>query len=354
MRKRIISRFRKRPVLSAAQVLFALAVASVLTVQGVMWSQWSVFAVGTWAATAAGALETRVASLAGPDVAQRMFGPSERAVLPFSYRGRTYFVAVTVPAAELRAARVLPTEFVFGSRGRYRQAYVRTMVSSAQRDPVIEAACVQLRATRDRLGLDDDAYAELIARFVQQIPYGYAAPRFGAPSVVFADGRGVCADKTILLASLLRHEGYGAAVVAIDSNSHAAVAVRGTSFGYLHTGYAYIETTIDAYIGEVPPESGGAGPVEARTQVVPVGGWRVYQSDLESEFVGETLVRAKQAARALAPYRGYAERGPADSRSTFAGMAERHGEAVELAGELRRAQDDRERTYALMTRSGGR
>jgi hypothetical protein len=227
----------------------------------------------------------------------RVAGEPATAVVPYRYRGRTYFARIEVPAAELRLSRSLPTEFVFASRGPLRAAYVRVMVRAGQSDPVVSATCTELRKTRDRLGLDADEYAELIARFVQQIPYGAARPRFGTPAAVLADGHAVCADKSVLLATLLVHEGYDAAVVAIDANNHAAAAIRGTGPGYLRSGYAYVETTIDAYIGEIPAEGEGAGPVEARTQIVSVGGDRRYASDLESQFVGDTLIRARRAAR---------------------------------------------------------
>ena len=171
---------------------------------------------------------------------------------------------------------------------------------------------------------------------------------------MIADGHAVCSDKSVLLAALLVHEGYDSAVVAIDANHHAAVAIRGTGPGFLGSGCAYAETTQDFYVGEVPPEGAGAGPVAARTQIVSVGGTRRYASDLEAQFLGETVILAGQTARCLRPYQAYAAKATGDSKVCFAGMAEQHVEAVRLASELQLATDDRARTYSLMTRSGGR
>ncbi len=353
MRTRLTTRFAHKPVSTVFLSACALGIAALLLVQSVYWSRWAAFTVHAWTATAAGLAESSLSAHLPPSLAEKL-GGREPVIVPYAYRGRTYFARVEIPGSELAISRPLATEYVFGSRRLVRAAYLRTMVSAGRHDPVVAQLCAELQRTRDRLGLDSDEYAELIARFVQQIPYGNAAPRFGAPAVVLADGRAVCADKSVLLATLLAHEGYSAAVVAIDSNNHAATAVRGTGPGYLGSGYAYVETTVDSYVGEVPPESGGAGPVEARTQIVRVSGGRPYRSDLEAQFVGETLVRAKQAARALEPYRRYAARASGDSRVAFASMAERHVEALELTTELRRSMDDRARMYALMTRSGGR
>ena len=235
-----------------------LVLASVLAWQGVVWSQWSQFAVRSWVDTVVGNVEVARVPVLSAAIA-RAVGEPVHSVLPYYYRGRAYFVTVDVPAGELRLSRSLPTELVFSSRGPLRAAYLRAMVGVAQSDPVVSATCDQLRETRDRLGLDSDEYAELIARFAQQIPYGPAQPRFGSPAAVIADGHAVCADKSVLLAALLVHEGYDAAVVAIDANHHAAAAVRGTGPGFLSSGYAYVETTQEFYVGEIPPEGAGAG-----------------------------------------------------------------------------------------------
>ena len=63
---------------------------------------------------------------------------------------------------------------------------------------------------------------------------------------------------------------------------------------------------------------------------------------------------AGQTARSLKPYQTYAEKTTGEAKTYFAGIAEQHVQAVRLAKELTLATDDRARTYALMTRSGGR
>ena len=272
--------------------------------QGVIWSQWSRFAVESWASCAVGNVEVARVPVISQAIS-RVAGQPARAVVPYCYGSRTYFVSVQVPPAELRLSRSLPTEYVFALRGLLRAAYLRVMVGAAQSDPVVSATCSQLRETRDRLGLDTDQYVELITRFVQQIPYGPVESRFGAPAVVIAEGHAVCSDKSVLLASLLVHEGYDSAVVAIDANHHAAAAIRGVGPGYLRSGYA---------------------------------------SDLESQFLGETVILAGQTARSLTPYQAYAAQATGDAKQCFAGMAQQHVEALRLASELQLATTARART----------
>jgi hypothetical protein len=353
MRNRLASRLRSKPFSSAVLVLCGLAAFWLAMSQAALWSEWTRFAISAWTGTAVGNVEAARPSALSEAIAHTA-GTPVRAVMPYHYRGHSYSVRVSIPAAELTLARSLPTELVFASHGAARAAYLRTMVGAAQTDPVVSATCGQLRATRDALGLDADEYAELLVRFVQQIPYGPVRPRFGPPAVVMAEGRAVCADKSVLLAALLVHEGYSAAVVSIDSNHHAAVAIRGMSSGYLRSGYTYVETTVDAYIGEVPAQGAGTGPAGARTQVVAVGGSRRYTAELESQFLGETLIRARREVRILAPYRAAAAKATGDSKRVFAAMAERHFEAVRLASTLPVTTDERARTYELLTRSGGR
>lgn len=66
--------------------------------------------------------------------------------------------------------------------------------------------------------------------------------------------KGVCTDKSILLVSILRKLGYGAAVLLMENEKHAAAAILSSADNTLNgSGYKYIETTSPAPIGEIPP-----------------------------------------------------------------------------------------------------
>ena len=128
------------------------------------------------------------------------------------------------------------------------------------RSSTIAQIADQLGRMRAGLGLDDDGYVELIARFVQEIPYGTLDGEVRLPVEVAASGSAVCDDKSVLLAALLVHEGYDTVVWAFDSQAHAAVGVRCLGPGMRGSGYAFIETTAPAYVGQVGGSYGTLPP----------------------------------------------------------------------------------------------
>ncbi len=65
--------------------------------------------------------------------------------------------------------------------------------------------------------------------------------------------KGVCTDKSILLASILKQLGYGTAVILMEKEKHAACAIQSKAKNTLNnSGYQYIETTAPAPIGFIP------------------------------------------------------------------------------------------------------
>jgi hypothetical protein len=263
-------------------------------------------------------------------------------------------VRVDVPERQIAAARELRSEPVFMSGGALREAYMSTLVRTQADGTVVAAVASELRGWRNRLALDDDAYLELIARAVQDIPYGTPRPRVSPPAAFLADGSGVCSERSILLAALLLHEGYDTAVWIFDSQRHVAVGVRGAGSGFDHSGYALVETTRDSYVGEVGDELAGRSELNRAPQLVRVGGERTYRADLEAQFIVDTMARTRSTRNALAAYRRYAETTVGPWRREFAARALQHEQTTRLAAWLETASDDRAGVFRMLTDSGGR
>ncbi|HNB03550.1 MAG TPA: hypothetical protein PLV88_04590 [Methanoregulaceae archaeon] len=105
----------------------------------------------------------------------------------------------------------------------------------------------QVRATYD---LDSDEYLELMTVFVQSLQYrnqNLSSPKY--PVETYYDREGDCDDKSMLLASLLAHEGYNVSLLYFGPEQHMAVGVACQEEGYRDTGYAYIETTRVSFVG---------------------------------------------------------------------------------------------------------
>jgi len=281
-------------------------------------------------------------------------GPTRRAGWSFVYRGRPIAVRIEIPERQIAAARALESEPVFMSGGALRDAYMSTLVRTQSQGAVVDEVASRLRGWRNRLALDDDAYLEFIARAVQSIPYGEPRPRVAPPAAFLADGRGVCSERSVLLAALLVHEGYDTAVWIFDSQRHVAVGVRGLGSGFERSGYALIETTRESYVGEVGADLAGRSEVVRPPQLVRLGGERVYGADLQARFIVDTLVRTRSTQSALAPYRRYAEADAGPWKREFAARALAHEQTTRLAGWIEAASDDRARVFRLLSDAGGR
>ncbi len=202
---------REHPASAVVVVLLALIVAWISVAQITGWTGYHEFAAGL----------RRIHGLA----------PSGRAstlTMAFPFRGHRYAVTAVVDDAQLAAERGLATEGVFNSQGAIRDAYVRTLVDDQSRGAVVAQLTAGLRRIRRELRLDDDQYVELMAAAVQAQTYGVPRWRIELPAAEVAQGRGVCSDRSVLLASMLMHEGYDTVLWVFYNEHHVAVGVRGS------------------------------------------------------------------------------------------------------------------------------
>jgi hypothetical protein len=174
--------------------------------------------------------------------------------------------------------------------------YYLAFANDPHQEPFYADLLAALRGIRDREGLDDDRYLELIAAFVQSIPYETDAsmvePKF--PIETYMDAEGDCDDKSLLLAALLAREGYGVALLYFGEEEHMAVGVKSAGCRYRNTTYAYIETTNGSYVGILPATLTDGTNLSSDPLVIPVGdGKRSYTACEEIE----TIERALSASR---------------------------------------------------------
>lgn len=191
----------------------------------------------------------------------------------FRFQGSRERATFTVSAADLAWSRgrvmegvLVPGEDRRDFSGRlWREA----IVDSHQQD-LYDSLASSLRAIRDRRQLGSDEYAELIAAYVQEMPYDFVAAASRSdtkyPVATAVDGIGVCADKSLLLAGLLRHEGYSVALLDFAPESHMAVGIKVSDGGYKGTGYAFVECTSPSLMGAVGDSYGPSGRVKLVSQ----------------------------------------------------------------------------------------
>jgi hypothetical protein len=132
----------------------------------------------------------------------------------------------------------------------WRTGLYRAMTTDPAQDQFFRDLTNEFRGIRTRNNLDSDEYLELMTVFVQSIPYknqSLSSPKY--PVETYGDGEADCDDKSMLLAGLLAHEGYGVALLYFGPEQHMAAGVSCPGKGYRDTGYAFIETTRVSLVG---------------------------------------------------------------------------------------------------------
>lgn len=107
----------------------------------------------------------------------------------------------------------------------------------------------------NNLGGGEDISGKIAISLVQNIPYDYSklwskSTDWYYPYETLYHFKGVCSDKSILLAYLLKNLGYD--VVLFEFPGHMAVGVKTSGNGFRNTGYAFIETTTPTIITYEP------------------------------------------------------------------------------------------------------
>lgn len=185
--------------------------------------------------------------------------------------------------------------------------YYRAFADESHQEPFYTDLLAAFREIRDREGLDDDRYLELITAFVQSIPYrtddSITEPKF--PIETYGDGEGDCDDKSLLLAGLLAREGYRVALFYFGDEAHMAVGVGSAGCHYQNTPLAYIETTNASYVGIPPPVLSNGTVLASDPLVIPVGdGPRYYAACDQVMTIERALSVSRARVEALAPELG--------------------------------------------------
>ena len=293
---------------------------------------WSVALVLTPGAVPTPAAVTRAAERLGSQVATSAAGllphadqlPQEPAVRPMSphiipspgkpvpahvikvaYNGVTYLITPHVTNdvywGAKKSTRFL-TQLPGESEADWTTANYHAFADDPAQKPAIDDICRQLRAIRVYTRLSTDQYLELIAKYVQSIPYDWASSDSGAgrqrfPVETLVDGIGLCGDKSVLLADLLAHEGYATALLDFGPEKHMAVGVMGQGTTYAQSGYLFLETTSPCYVTDVPTEYAGGMHLHSVPVVIPIGSGKLQYSAADQIA---KIIAARQSAQGAA------------------------------------------------------
>jgi hypothetical protein len=107
-------------------------------------------------------------------------------------------------------------------------------------------------AIRTRTSVKDDQ-VRIAVSLVQNIPYDYSKLYYISttaryPYEVLYDNSGICEEKSLLLAYILRGLGYGVVLFDYPDQRHMAVGIKSSGFTYDNSDYAFIESTTPSII----------------------------------------------------------------------------------------------------------
>lgn len=158
------------------------------------------------------------------------------------------------------------------------------MINNAEQASLLGDLVEQIRAAAYSM----DNQLRIAVSLVQQIEYDHSKlfsryytckggvlvegtlPRL--PYQVLYDNKGVCSEKSRLLAFLLKELGYGVVLLDYEKESHMAVGVKCprqyANYIYNGTGYCFIETTRPSIITDKEGEYIGVGKLTSTPKVI--------------------------------------------------------------------------------------
>lgn len=187
--------------------------------------------------------------------------PAEEETFTFRHASQDYSVTLPVNATLLRAANDSGNHEAAPGDGDL-LLYYQEMIADPAMDEFYNETGRRLEKLRYRQGnqMSEDDYLELVVSFVQQIPTKEAVRAPHYPVEVIADRSGTAAEKSILLAGLLAHQGYDTAVLIFPEKSNVAAGMHiqlatKPSFRVFSDGrrdYIYLDAATTRLIGMYP------------------------------------------------------------------------------------------------------
>lgn len=282
-----------------------------------------------------------------PALAPALSGRATEYAWSFPFQESRCMVRVRLDESELAAARRVRTGPIFGTSGWLRRLYVSEFVNAQAESPVIERLAAEFRRIRAERSLDDDEYLELMVAGIQAIPYGDPAEDTKLAVEVLAEGRGVCTDKSLLLGSLLVHEGYDTVLWVFSTQRHVALGVASDDAQFRGTGYAFVEATSPSFVGQAGSAYRAAGPVARPPATIALGGHRAYGSGAQVEVILAELRRLQVVSVLADGYDSYA-RTSTLHRERYAARAMEQWVADATANFILTNTHDRVGVYALL------
>ena len=121
-----------------------------------------------------------------------------------------------------------------------------------------------------------DDQARIAISIVQHIPYDKERElelnnHSLFPYEVLYNYKGICGDKSLLLALLLRELGFGVAIFEFEKENHRAVGIKcPRQYSYMNSGYCFVETTRPEIITYYKSDYVGVGKLTSQPEIIKI------------------------------------------------------------------------------------
>ena len=156
-----------------------------------------------------------------------------------------------------------------------------------------------------------DDQVRIAVSLVQNIPYDYESLKFlntkdRYPYEVIYDNKGVCGEKSKLLAFILRELGYGVVLFYYEQENHMAVGIRCpkqySQYIYRGEGYCFIETAKPTIITDNQEVYVGVGKLFSKPQIIYVSDGATFQTVYEEYKDAREWIKLNQLSKASGGY----------------------------------------------------
>lgn len=150
-----------------------------------------------------------------------------------------------------------------------------------------------------------DDQAKISVSLVQHISYpslSYQTSSLRYPYDTLYYNFGVCSDKSLLLAYVLKNLGYDVVLFSFNKEKHMAVGVKTSEkYDYQNTGYAFIETTEPSIITDSSGDYLGAGKLTSFPSIIPISNGNALDSLSEEYADAIEFNQLKSEGETLSP-----------------------------------------------------
>jgi hypothetical protein len=209
-----------------------------------------------------------------------MYGYPQSHTFSFDYKGTPQNISLSLDTTVKNSYALASHQYQYSGRlpRDWRTDYYAMYTDRADDVAVIRDLLDQIRQLAP--GASRDELADLATAFVQgAIAYDWETfhnidqGQIRYPYETLWDAKGVCADKSILLAKILRELEYDLVIFTFERANHMALGLRAPAgFGHYRSDFTFVESTAPTPIGRVPDTYVGGIKLENNPLIVPVKG----------------------------------------------------------------------------------